>query len=359
MVQKVNKYHNNSALSIAFGVTDITGLVVSHNAGSITRAGGVINEIAAGTVTVPASVSFSIYLDLDTNTVESKATASILSTDSYQVIYDGVSGSSDVTSLRDLRSWTSTKIGTAGASGSTYAQLVAAIDPGSWYRFDEASGGVLNQGSQGSALDLAEGTYGTAWSGTYAQEGVPISDESSTGAMLFGGGGRLTAGTNRWGTQATGTMFFIVDMTNVTSQRFMWGVTLGADLNQIHGIAQADKSFTLDWASTGSNNSSLTTSSTLSGWHSIAIVQTDDSVNGPDMYVDGVIDSSAVLSADGGVGYDFWFDAFTPDTTAIGARGGITGTAKYNGLMDEFFYVDTTELTATQILDLHNAAFGL
>lgn len=105
MVQKIRNYTGNFANSLNYQPTTTSGLEVSHLGGAFFKA-GVALETAAGSITVPDNTSWSVYIDGSDNTLKSTDTAS-LPTSNIIVLWQGTSANGEVTSLTDVRSWTS------------------------------------------------------------------------------------------------------------------------------------------------------------------------------------------------------------------------------------------------------------
>ncbi len=232
----------------------------------------------------------------------------------------------------------------------------AAVNPDVWYRFDESSGNVLNYGSLGSGADLAQASAGGSFNGTYLANGP----RGNASAIDFGGVGKLNTPTD-WGTSSTGTFFMVINYNGTTSGgTWIASSSTGFDDDGIF-FRSSGNSMALHWQNTSVNGSTYTGSVNINDgqWHTVALVERGDTVNGPDFYFDGVLDTSAVLNAvDPIPGY--WYDNFNPNENQIGSRGGVgSGTPRFSGLMDEFLYVDGVQLSQSEISDLHTAAiFG-
>lgn len=256
-------------------------------------------------------------------------------------------------------------------SGPTQAfeTAVAAIGtPTLWYRFDEASGNIINQGTQLNA-DLVPTFFGEAFNGTYQQAGFIPSEgggfpPSGTGAMEFNGGGQLRCNSDWNGTY--GTVFMVVRTDTQPSSgpgEWTWAVARNFDIDAVSiTIAPAtgqvtvrkQNGFTNDRARTGDQQNLIPQSNTP---QSFAIRQNNDS-NDVDIYANGVENSTYSDSTNNPPPANYWFDSFNPTSSNIGSRGEVSSSQKALITIDEFLYYENRELTTEEIESLHNNITG-
>ena len=262
----------------------------------------------------------------------------------------------------------STDPDTPSGPTQSFETAVAAIGtPTLWFRFDEASGNIINQGTQAGA-DMVPTTFGEAFNGTYQQAGFIPSEgggfpASGTGAMEFNAGGNLTCSQDWNGSY--GTIFMVVrtDTQSSTAGQWTWAVSRGFDLDAVSMILNSNtgnitvakqNGFTNDRSRTG-----LTALLTpMSGnVQSLAIRQNNDA-NDVDIYANAVENTSYSDITNNPPPADYWFDSYNPTTCVIGSRGGVSSTQKTEVTIDEFLYYEDRELTTEEIESLHNNITG-
>lgn len=247
--------------------------------------------------------------------------------------------------------------------------VTAPGNPTLWYRFNEASGNVLNYGTQASA-DMVPTFFGEGFSATYQSpgrmpyEGGDPDTPAGTGQMKFEGAGHLTCQSDWEGTH--GTIFFVLDFRygEYTNGDYVMGVsrtfdidgcfiTIFGALDDIRMDWRVQNAFTGDSATrvTGGFGIDLTTDKILT----VAVrknVASDSSE--PDIFMQGnQITGAALTQIFGTCPIGYWFDSFNPDTSGIGARSGVSSGPKWSEGIDEMLYYQNNPLTNQEIADLH------
>ena len=257
-------------------------------------------------------------------------------------------------------------------SGPTQAfeTAVAAIGtPTLWYRFDEASGNIINQGTQANA-DLVPTSFGEAFNGTYQQAGFLPSEgggfpPSGTGAMEFNAGGQLRCNSDWVGTY--GTVFMVCRTDTMPASgpgEWTWAVARGFDLDAVSitinpgatatVAVRKQNGFVNDRSRAGNEQNMVGMSNQP---QSIAIRQNNDA-NDVDIYANGVENSTYTDNTNNPPPANYWFGSFNPTQSEIGSRGEVSTSQKANITIDEFLYYADRELTTEEIESLHNNITG-
>ena len=244
-------------------------------------------------------------------------------------------------------------IETAMPPAPTWDDLVEALAPEIWLKFDEADGSLINHGSWNDPDTGIEslGQSGDGSEMTYEQEGAFAVDE----AILFSGTeSYFRAATDPNNYSATGgTVAFLVKF-SITTPVWFGGWSQGSDVQACSFRTQSSGRFQIFLSSNGTNDSAITSQVSIAddAWHLVILDFTGSST--PLMYLDGALVSTDTLTNVTPLSY--WLNDFNPDEFTMGVRPGLNDTADYNGLMDEFFYLDGDHLTTQQIADLATAA---
>lgn len=359
MVQKLNKYLGNIGIGLNFQPTGSSGLNVSHSGGVVAGVGAIL-ETAAGNIAVPASTAWTVYVNLVTGVLTSVATPSLPST-GILILWDGTSSSTDVTLIRDVRSWTST--GNAITTAATFNSLLGQFNMVFEYGFGTGAGlDIPNTGSAGSAHDLEPGgtdpvrgiVTGDVSGGIGCQVGIVANNEA------FDHPGTMNSDFVDWDNlSATGSFIIIVRTSFARAfDNIIWdAATLPSgffNIRVLH-VGDPDAQFRVRFERGQSIDDSLVTSgSTIVNdgvWHVIVITQPGTG-GGLEMYFDGVD-----VGSPGGGEPDLWFPdvAQSWERFNVGSFGGVT--SPWKGDID-YLGVTNTVLTVGQALDLTNAYNG-
>lgn len=237
---------------------------------------------------------------------------------------------------------------------TTWVNAVNAIGADHWYRFQEASGDLLDEG--GSGDDYAPTDFnGQPFNGTYAQS----SWTDSNGALQFNGQGCIAQSLSPFGSPANGTLVFLLKLgAGCPSGAWVWMEYDNGDDKAVafRLMGSNGKRTPVVWlqdAATGDTYLTSTVNIHDGDWHLVALVFTSGSP--PVIYVDGVEDTGAVLTV-GTTSSSYWIDDFVADGQIMGARGGVSSdTDFFKGSMDEFVFFDSA-LSGAQIAELYTAS---
>lgn len=376
MVQKLNKYTGNIGLSLNFQPTTISGLNISHN-GGVVGGNGVVKETVAGSIAVPAGTAWTVYVNLTTGVLTSVATAS-LPTSNILILWDGTSGGSTVTSIRDVRSWTST--GNAVSSSLSFDTIVASWNPEFDYQWRgaNAAAGLENDGSATLAVndfpvifsqgpDTFQVTNGDVNNPGFA---VHLTDPDGYG---HNGGTLYTPNTDWDMTSGSIVCIFRSDFNSLNvehlfSMRAQSGFGISLKLDAAGHVEFFCK---LATSSGGELNFDSGGTRTVVGndntWHIVVVTQDGGTVNNPIMYLDGAVEDSSGGSFDSNDDREFWFKTIFDSISSLraafggaigGADPGTSITQGFDGNLDRLIFM-TKELTAQEVSDSHDAYFGL
>jgi len=248
----------------------------------------------------------------------------------------------------------------------SFAVLVASLGAGIWYRGDEVSGNLLNQGVSGP-VDLVPTDSPVV---NYQEPGIGIDSEGVTGAIDFRANpvnGRFQKTINPWGLDGSGTfiIFYKDVLTDLGAYIAMGERTGGSlELNFRTGFSAPMPSFGFQ-ARTGPATSTQTRTGGQMGvgkFNMIAVVQDgiSTSVLTP-VYINGKLDTSRTNDFTGTQRNDYWFFDIgigSPYTAAIGDAVG-TGNIPFKGIKDEVIYFPNIVLTAANIRDIFFTAWGI
>lgn len=358
MVQKLNKYLGNIGIGLNFQPTGSSGLNISHSGGVVAGTGAIL-ETAAGNIAVPASTAWTVYVNLVTGVLTSVATPSLPAT-GILILWDGTSSSTDVTLIRDVRSWTST--GNAIITPATFNSLLGQFNMVFEYGFGTGAGlDIPNTGSAGSAHDLEPGgtdpvrgiVTGDVSGGIGCQVGVAATDEA------FGYGSMNSDYVDWLNLSNTGSIIIIFRTTFARGfDNTIWNAatTPSGFFNvTLSHVGDPDAAFNCRFIrGQNSDDSRITSTGTIvndGAWHVMVITQPGDG-GGMEMYDDGVD-----VGSPSGSERDNWFPQVATlwDRFDIGAFGGVT--SPFVGDID-YLGVTNTVLTVGQALDLTNAYNG-
>ena len=244
-----------------------------------------------------------------------------------------------------------------GAPAIPWVDLMAILQPDHWYRFDQASGDLIDVGFAATGIDLA---LNGSLAGGFQQPGQ-IPDETN-GAIDFAG---ITASdffqtvapTSGWA--ASGTLAVLLKMQPAPNTG-QWGFTYfaGFDVDEVtlrlvgnprNGLQymtsdqiQNDDDFFRTY-----NNDPDWSEST--GFHLAVFVKSADA-NPPAYYADGgeMGDFTDQIGATSDPGR--WLNDFNGDWRIPGR--GNPSQLGFTGMVDEFMYWDGVELTQDQVRDM-------
>ncbi len=347
MVQKVTNYTGNFPIGLNFQPTTISGLNISHTGGVVAGVGDIV-ETAAGSLAIPDNSIWSAYVDTTDGILKAVATAS-LPTANLQIVWDGVSSSGSVLTLRDVRSWTSTA-NTVAPSEKSFETQINALAPDHWWKMNDSS------------TPLADS--GTATARTGAEISTPLhynmpAYTSETRTVHFDG---TTDGFDLSDTIAptatTGTILFLFK--SITSSErciFHLGDNTVGPTSEFSINLTGSGGFVIDIVKDGSNNSSWTGGSGFNDglWHLGILRQTGAAVI---LHVDN--NQVAISRADAGDAEDSDWISYITQVAAGGSIGcRRLDTTNHDLFWDQFIsnvaVWDNVILTTQDVTRLHSA----
>jgi len=334
-----------------------TGLEFGHSAGTVHNSGK-LESFAAGTVTVPAGTSI-VYADVEPDEATLEADATITST-RYVPLYEVVASGGAITSVTDLRGLLMTSIGSdlgTAPTPPTLSALITTLAPVHWWKHDEASGDLLDTGS--------DGTWDMSLSGTDVTRELAGPDgtdkayqwyDNATGFMrttgeTFGtssGTGAVVCFYQKIATHAFSTNDFLYLANSTTN--FNNSMTFGFGTL---GINTAAKLGFIVVGSSISNRREFEITDTLgdtdTNWYCVIINK--GASGAPLMYLNGT--NYALTETTNGTppADDTWFDDFAFTTGAV--ANGLYGSAStnWNQALSHTFIMDRA-LTSGEIASL-------
>ncbi len=358
MITKVKNLKNSMEMAGNFehdpGAT--TGLDFGHFGGFCLNSGE-LQEISAGTVTVPDNVTSTVYIDSENSPIVLVAEVSITS-ERYIPLYTVVAGGGTISTVTDLRSVTSSSVGTTLGAGSINS-VIEALNPIVWFKMDETSGLPVNSGSgAGWDMTLQSGTptYQIT-SGDQSQVGKAIGFDGSTDAFLAAIATSTFEGLD---SSSSGAIIFIFRTPDIpVSGRFVaWSNKLDSGFREPH-IGHSTDKIQFSWA--GPTQVAYTITSTTDvdddEWH-VLIINHDGTDS--DLWLDGVKEADTSSGMDKGRWFDddppsSQFDALAFSGAAFVNESGTTGKIEFD--MDHLIVVDGF-MTDQEIADLTNSYFG-
>jgi len=357
MVQKISKY-NTLTLSRNFDFQGSTGLNFNHGPGAVTGV-GVIKESAAGSVAVPASGSWDVYADFVTGNLAAAATAPLTNS---QVLYQGTSGGGVITSVTDVRSWTSSGINVGSRGFDEFLTTVAAPNRSGDWLFDEVSpNAIINQGTATQA-DL--NAIGAAV--TYSATG-DVAYETDDALSFPGAGGNWAARTAgltpaSYPAHSTGSFGIVAKADGTQSGPILFAVgsssTTDFTFFRTQGGAGATGNMEVHFVSSGGSNDALTRStSTLTiydnNYHMFIYTQSGTGI-GPQLYFDGALVAQGTTNYTGTRDADSWFHDKPTQGRIAFASATALGNNLYGGDIARA-WVSTDVMTAGNIATLNTA----
>jgi len=238
---------------------------------------------------------------------------------------------------------------------SSFTSEVSSFSPVIEYRFDEASGDLLNHGSAGSSYDME-----ALGSPTYE---VANGDNAGGSAISFSGGssddGFVDNTTTAYESITSGAIIVAFKCgTDARGDTIFNGVNASNGFSSVKMVVESDGKFsceTLDSGGTAQFKRFSTSAIDDDEYHVVVIVQRADG-NGFELWIDGAEDTGGSTS---GSAFDQWFDDVAPGWTwiGLGIRPGSNGTfgiQEFAGEID-YFVVTATELSEEQIEQLSSS----
>lgn len=384
MITRVKTLRQAMALSSNFehDPSTTTGLQFGHFGGAVHNF-GVLQTIAAGTVTVPNGVSI-IFLDTfpKTATIEAAADPSAAS-NRYIPLYQINTSSGSITTITDLRSWTTASLGTELGlePNPSFDSLVATWSPEFDYQFRgaNAGAGLVNDGSETDSAN----TFPVIFSSGPNTYQVTNGDVANPGfcVNLFDGhdgyghnGGTLYSPGTEWDmTSGSIVCIFRSDENSPDLEHFFNMTSQGGFGIKLSLEPAGHVEFFLKLSSNNGgelnidSGGSRTVVSDDNTWHIAVITQDGGTVLNPLMYLDGVIEDDTGGSFDSNDDRGHWFktvfDTLSSVRTAFGAaiggaNPGSSLTQGFGGDLDRLIFM-TKELTAQEVSDMYDAYFNL